>query len=100
MPLNRQFRHLIICLSLFSAALCADEVRYVVSGVEDPMLTNVHNRVSAFRIGSGAKLNSRLRRKLLADAEVAAVDAMRPYGYFHPLVNVEIATKESREMGA
>ncbi len=60
-----------------------------------PMLTNVHNHVSAFRIGSGAKLNSRLRRKLLADTEVAALDAMRPYGYFHPLVDVEIATEEA-----
>jgi translocation and assembly module TamA len=95
MRLNHQFRLLIICLSLFAAAVCADEVRYVVSGVEDPMLTNVHNHVSAFRIGTGAKLNRKLRRKLLADAEVAALDAMRPYGYFHPLVNVEIATKEA-----
>ena len=95
MRLNRQFRLLIICLSLFSAAVCADEVRYVVSGIEDPMLTNVHNHVAAFRIGSGAKLNSRLRRKLLADAEVAALDAMRPYGYFHPQVDVEIAAEEA-----
>jgi len=95
MRLNRQFRLLIICLPLFSAAVCADEVRYVVSGIEDPMLTNVHNHVSAFRIGSSAKLNSRLRQKLLADTEVAALDAMRPYGYFHPLVDVEIATEEA-----
>jgi translocation and assembly module TamA len=95
MRVNRQFQLFFICLSLFSAALCADEVEYVVSGVDDPMLTNVRNHVSAFRIGSGAKLNSRLRRKLVADAKVAAADAMRPYGYFHPQVNVEIASKEA-----
>jgi len=97
MRLNRLFQLLIIGLSLFSAVLCADEVEYVVSGVDDPMLTNVHNHVSAFRIGSGAKLNSRLRRKLLADAKVAAAEAMRPYGYFHPVVSVEIASEEAGE---
>ena len=95
MRFNRQFQLFIICLSLFSAVLCADEVVYAVSGVDDPMLTNVRNHVSAFRIGSGAKLNSRLRRKLVADAEVAAADAMRPYGYFHPVVSVEITSEEA-----
>ena len=95
MRVNRQFHFLIICLALFSATARADEVKYAVSGVDDPMLTNVRNHVSAFRIGSGAKLNSRLRRKLVADARVAAADAMRPYGYFHPVISVEIASKEA-----
>ena len=95
MRLNRHLQLLFICLSLFSAALYADEVTYVVSGVDEPMLTNVHNHVSAFRIGSSAKLNSRLRRKLLEDAKTAAANAMRPYGYFHPEVSVDIASKQA-----
>ena len=95
MRANRQFQLLVICLSLFSAVVCADEVEYAVSGVEDPMLTNVHNHVSAFHIGRSAKLNSRMRRKLVAHTTVAATDAMRPYGYFHPVVSVEITSEEA-----
>lgn len=95
MRVNRLFQLLIICLLPLSTAAFADEVRYAVSGVDDPMLTNVRNHVSSFRIGSGAKLNGRLRRKLVADTRIAAADAMRPYGYFHPVIDVEIASKEA-----
>ncbi len=95
MRANRQIQLLIICLTLLSAAVCADEVEYMVSGVDEPMLTNVHNHVSAFRIGSSAKLNNRLRRKLLEDAKDAATNAMRPYGYFHPVVSADITSKKA-----
>lgn len=59
------------------------------------MLTNVRNKVSAYRVGSDAKLTSRLRRKLIEDAELAALKAMRPFGYFQPQVDVEIDSKEA-----
>lgn len=75
--------------------LCADVVEYAISGVEEPMLTNVRNHVSAFRLGSGANLNSRLRRKLLADAETATINAIRPYGYFNPQIKTEIRAREA-----
>jgi translocation and assembly module TamA len=80
---------------MFSTALFADEVEYVISGVDDPMLTNVRHHVSAFRIGHGAKLNSRLRRNLLRGAEVATIDAMRPFGYFHPRITMDIRPKST-----
>jgi translocation and assembly module TamA len=86
-----------ILLTLFSTALRADEVNYQVTGVEEPMLTNVTNHVSAFRIGGSAKLNSRLRRKLVEDTKTASVNAMRPYGYFHPTVTVDIAAVKAGE---
>jgi len=83
----------IVCLVLFSTALCADEIEYVISGVEEPMLTNIRSHVSSFRLGSGARLNSRLRRKLLKEAEEATTNAMRPYGYFHPQVDTGFQSK-------
>ena len=95
MPNNHLSLLLIICLSLLSFSVAADEVEYVVTGVDEPILTNVLNHVSAFRIGSGARLNSRLRRRLVADAEMAAANAMRPFGYFHPQVSAEIQSRES-----
>lgn len=95
MPLDRLLRSLIITLTLFSAALCADEVEYLVSGIDEPMLGNVTNHVSAYRVGSSARLNGRLRNKLLADAKKSASTAMRPYGYFNPVVNVAIRAEET-----
>ena len=82
---------------LLSTALCADEVEYVVSGVSEPILTNVINHVSAFRVGSSARLNNRLRRKLLEDAKSGATDALRPFGYFNPVIKVSISSKETRK---
>jgi translocation and assembly module TamA len=90
---NRCSQILISCLLLFPAVVCADEIEYLVTGINEPMSANVLNQVSAFRIGSGAKLNSRLRRKLVKDAEASAVRAMRPFGYFNPQVSVVIDSR-------
>ena len=80
---------------LFSAVVSADRVEYEISGVDEPMLGNVRDHVTAFRIGGSARLNSRLRRKLMSDAADAAVAAMRPFGYFNPVVEVDIAPADT-----
>ncbi len=80
---------------LLGTGVSADEVEYTVSGVTESLQTNVLNLVSAFRVGSGANLNSRLRRKIVEDAEIAATKAMRPFGYFHPVITVEMRSIEA-----
>lgn len=80
---------------LFSTAASADQVEYVVTGVSEPMLSNVRNSVTMFRIGNSARLNARLRRSLTEQAIEAATAAMRPFGYFHPLVSAELTPKEA-----
>ena len=97
MRVSRHFQLLTVCLTLISAGLCADEVEYVVSGVDEPMLTNVRNHVSAYRLGSGAKLNSRMRRNLVEDAKIASANAMRPYGYFNPVISVELEKAQAEK---
>jgi translocation and assembly module TamA len=92
MRLNRHLQVLIICLALLSSAVGADEVEYTVSGIDEPMLTSVRHHVSAYRLGSGARVSSRLRRKLLEDAKIAAAAALRPHGYFNPVVSVELTS--------
>ena len=90
MPSKNSVRPFIVSLALFCGAVCADEVEYAVSGIDEPILTNVLNHVSAYRVGSSAKLNNRLQRKLVEDAKKAAIAAMRPFGYFHPEVSIGI----------
>lgn len=90
---KRCFQLAVLCTALLSALVCADRVEYEVLGVDEPMLTNVRNHVSAFRIGSNARINARLRRKLTDDAIKATADAMRPFGYFNPVVDVTATPK-------
>lgn len=99
MRLNRFFQSMGVYLGLilFSAVAWADNVEYKVTGVDEPMLTNVRDHVTAFRFGSSAALNTRLRRKLIEDAVKATGDAMRPFGYFHPVVDVAISPKAAGE---
>lgn len=87
---NSHFYLIITFLALFSASVWADEVDYVVTGIEEPLLTNVVNHVSAYRVGASAKLNARLRRKLIEDTKTAAANAVRPYGYFNPVISTEL----------
>ena len=97
MQLSRFLQTISICLTLVSVMAWADEVEYAVTGVDEPMLTNVRNHVTAFRLGSGARLNARLRRNLTADAIKSAENAMRPFGYFNPVVDVSITNKNPGE---
>ena len=94
MRLSRFLQIICVCLTLVSGPLWADLVEYVVTGVDEPMLTNVRNHVTAFQIGSGARLNTRLRRNLTERAINASKAAMRPFGYFNPVVDVEITPVE------
>jgi translocation and assembly module TamA len=95
MRFQRLLRSLCLCLLVCSAGALADQVEYVISGVDEPMLSNVRNHVTAFRIGKSARLNARQRRKLVEEAIEAATAAMRPYGYFHPVVNADIAQSQA-----
>lgn len=84
-----------LLLSLLSALVSADVIKYEVSGVGQPMLTNVVNHVSSFRIGGSAKLNRRLQRKIIEDTRVAATRALRPFGYFQPAIGVSMSAIET-----
>jgi translocation and assembly module TamA len=94
MRLSRFLQIIGACLTLVSGAAWADVVEYVISGVDEPMLSNVRDHVTAFQIGSGARLNTRLRRNLTKKAINASLAAMRPYGYFNPVVDVEFTRVE------
>ena len=94
MRFSRFLQIIITCLTLVSGAAWADVVEYVVSGVDEPMLSNVRDHVTAFQIGSGARLNTRLRRNLTEKAINASLAGMRPYGYFNPVVDVEFTRVE------
>ena len=81
MRFHRLFRSLCLCLLLGSAGALADQVEYVVTGVDEPMLGNVRKHVTTFRIGNTAKLNARLRRTMTEQA-IESAFLLAPGGEF------------------
>lgn len=94
MRINRYLQLLFVCVMMISSLVCADEVEYRVTGVEEPMLSNVLNQVSAYRIGRSSRFNARMRRKLLEDTKNTATRAVRPFGYFNPVISVDMKPAE------
>lgn len=95
MRLSRFLRIICASLTVVSTAVWSDVVEYVVTGVDEPILGNVRNHVTAFHIGSGARLNTRLRRNMTERAIDASKAALRPFGYFNPVVDVKFTQVEA-----
>ena len=70
--------------------LCALTVEVKLEGLESPLFDNVLNNLSIHRHKDSARLNESdvLHLHRLAEKEIA--DAIAPYGYFHPEINVAL----------
>ncbi len=89
-------RHAATLMLLLAAAFSsahAYEMRYVVSGVDDPLKTNVLAHVENVQLGRDARLAERDYDEVIADTERRARAALRPYGYYRPVVNARIERK-------
>lgn len=87
-----------VLLSLLIAAqgLRADELTIEVVGVEEPVLSNVRNRVEPFRLIGNSRLSRRRREELRQTAEHNARRAMRPFGYYHPSISTRLKKQAER----
>jgi translocation and assembly module TamA len=61
----------------------ADELSINVTGVRDPELSQIRNRVSSFAVTGSSRLTPRRLRQLVEDVERVAAESLRPYGYYH-----------------
>ena len=61
----------------------ADDLEYVIRGVEEPMLGNVRAFVSPLRFAGTGRLTPRRLEQLRAGSETDARVALRPFGYYH-----------------
>ncbi len=84
-------RHVVIAL-LFActAAAAADDLRYAVVGIDDPLRTNVLSHVDTLKLGRPAQLSRKDYAEAIATAEKRARAALRPYGYYSPVVTGRI----------
>ncbi len=74
----------------------ADVLDIRVSGIDEPMLANVQNRVNTLSINEERKLGRKRLNRLVAQAEQEAVRALRPYGYYQAIASSKLQQPEER----
>lgn len=87
---------LIVVWFVASSPVEADELEVVITGVEEPVLSNVQAFVAPFRFSGTGRLSQRRLRQLRAAAEADARVALRPFGYYHPQITAKVHAKGDR----
>jgi translocation and assembly module TamA len=78
-------------LGIFLSTIAlGDELELVVNGVEGVLLENVEARTQIFRIAGNTRLSRRRLEQMVADGELQAVAALRPFGYYDAKVSSEL----------
>jgi translocation and assembly module TamA len=80
----------LVLLLACTAAATADELRYAVDGIDDPLKANVLSHVDTFQLGRPARLSENDYVETIATGERRARAALRPYGYYNPAVKGSI----------
>lgn len=78
-----------VALALWCLAqpLAADEVTYAVSGISDPLLSNVRNHLQGSGITAGRRIAAGRLDNFIDQAEERARAALKPYGYYRPEIS-------------
>jgi translocation and assembly module TamA len=84
-------RHSVFILLLIcTATASAGELLYAVDGIADPLKANVLSHVDALQLSRQTQLSEDDFPGLIATAERRARAALRPYGYYNPVVEGRI----------
>jgi len=86
----------LFCLLAPAEPLHADELNFLITGVDEPALSNVRRRVEPFRITGNARLTRRRREEMRQTAEQNARSALRPFGYYHPSISSRLKQQGER----
>jgi len=73
-------------LTISSTIVHAQELEFDIRGVDDPLLTNVRGHVESFRLTGNVKAGSARYERAIADSEVRAKEALKPFGYYLPTI--------------
>lgn len=87
----------LVLLSVAAAGAAADELRYAVEGIDDPLKSNVLAHVETVQFGRQARLAESDFPDIVAGAERRAREGLRPFGYYAPEVagRIERAGEET-----
>ncbi len=86
-----------VCLLLLAAASSAHgDVEYTVIGLDDRLSANVISHVDSMQFGPRARFRPRDREKVIDKAIADARNALRPYGYYSPVISARIIEKDDQ----
>jgi translocation and assembly module TamA len=80
-----------VLLALAGSPAAADELTIKVKGLKEPLLTQVTDSIDTYAFSGATQLSSRRLQQTADRAERKAVEALRPYGYYHAEVETSLA---------
>ncbi len=81
---------LLVLLALASLPAVADELTIKVTGLKEPLLSQVTNSIDTYAFSGATRLSSRRLQQTADSAKLKAVAALRPYGYYHAVVSASL----------
>ena len=91
-PQGRSVAVAVIVLLVFGNGNAA-ELDYEVTGVSDPLLSNVLNHIQAFSLTRQSDVSEDDFDSIVSDAIQKSEAAMRPYGYYQPKITGRVIPK-------
>jgi translocation and assembly module TamA len=96
---SRVARCLAVAALLFAAAnSIAGELQYAVRGVDDPLKANVLAHMDKLQLGREARLTPKDYPDVIADAQMRARRALRPFGYYAPTIDGSIEQRNGKTL--
>jgi translocation and assembly module TamA len=83
-------RALLAAMLAAAPGIAAADLIHVIHGVDDPLKSNILSHVDTLQLGPQARLADRDFDRVLEDAINKAKIALRPYGYYVPVVTGRI----------
>jgi translocation and assembly module TamA len=81
---------LMLAFCFLAAPAYGNQLEIVVQGLEEPMLKNVVARTQTFQVFGNTRLSRKRRETMQSNAVNSAFSALRPYGYYHPVISSDM----------
>ena len=86
---------LLVLLVLVCSPVAADELTVKVTGLKEPLLSQVRDSIQTYAFSGKSRLSARRLQQTVESAKRKAAQALRPYGYYH--AEVESSLTQSSE---
>jgi len=77
---------------VFAIPATADEVNFVITGVSDPLLSNVRSHVEDFGFTGRPRVTAGQVEELAESSRERATAALKPFGYYRPNISASVAS--------
>jgi translocation and assembly module TamA len=84
-------------LFAFPIPAAAQEIDYAISGIPEPLLSNVRRHLTGFGITGRVRTARVSSDRVVSDAERGVREALKPYGYYRPDIRTNLV--DTREGG-